>query len=356
MQTKRCVKGLELRNDAGSGWQPGMTLFNSNGDVAATSLGYDYAIRTTTFLRQKAVSQKFYEVPIADHVPVEVGQGAWMESITTNLQFESAGDFEQGVQGIHSGSPDVSEVEAGVTPKTYQIAYWAKGYKYNIMEVEKALASDNWDKVQAQHEALKRNWDLGLQKLAFLGSKYNPDFLGLLNLAEPTVNTTLLTKNISELAPDEFKSFVSALLAAYWANANGTVLPNRLLMPMDDFLGLMAPISAAFPINNPLEYMEMAFKKICGSDFKIQGIAYCQKAYNTGTVAGVGCTTVAGSQRYVLYRMDPEVVKMDIPVDFTMTNPGTANNFDWSGKAYGGYTGVQNLRPREVYYLEHHNS
>ena len=347
------IVGRELHND--SGWQPGMSLFkdgrrgfaNSNGDIDSSSLGYDYAIRTTTFLVQKATKQKFYEVAPADHMVVEVGKGAWMESITENLQYESAGDFEAGVQGIHSGSPDVAEVEVGITPKTWPIVYWAKGYKYNIMEVEKALQADNWDKVDGQHTALKRNWDLGVQKIAFLGSKSNPNILGLLTLDEPTVDTTLLTKNISELAPDEFKAFAAALLGAYWTNSNGTVLPNRLLIPMDDYLGLASPISSAFPVVSPLEYLENAFKKICGSDFKIQGLGYAQKSFNTGYIG------TYGAQVYVIYRLDPEVVTLDIPVDFTLTNPGTPNNFDWSGKAYGAYTGVRNKRPREILYLHH---
>lgn len=348
---KKLFKGQELRND--SGWKPGMSLMNSNGDVDVASLGFDYAIRTTTFLRQKSVKQKFYEVPIADFFTVEIGNGAWMETITQNLEFSSAGDFEQGIVNVNSGHNEVGEVEAGVAPKTFHIFSWTKGYKYNIMEVEKALASDNWDKVAGQTNALKKNWDLGLQRIAFLGSKFNTNILGLLTQTEVTLDTTLLTKNISELSSDEFINFVKALLSAYYVNSNYTQRqPNKFVIPMDDYLGLGIPLSSAYPLGETrLDYMLRVFKQLTNNPgFMIIPLAYSQKANN------IGATTAAGSQRYCLYNDDVEVVKMDIPIDFTLTNPGTANNFNWQGVAYGQATGVQATRPAEIYYLEHTNS
>lgn len=349
---KKLFKGQELMNEAPA-FTKGMSIFNSNGEVDVASLGFDYAIRTTTLLRQKSVKQKFYEVAIADFFTVEIGQGAWMETITQNLQFDSAGDFEQGIVNVNSGHSEVEEVESGVTPKTFHIFSWTKGYKYNIMEVEKALEADNWDKVAGQTAALKKNWDLGVQRIGFLGSKFNSNILGLLTQTEVTLDTLILDKNISDLAADEFIAFAKALLSAYFENSNYTQRqPNKLVMPMDDYLGLGIPLSSAFPLgDNRLDYLLKTFRQLTNNPkFEIIPLVYCQKAVNVGAV----CT--AGSQRYCLYNDDVEVVKMDIPVDFTLTNPNTADNFSWQGKAYGQATGVQVTRPAEMYYFEHHNS
>ena len=333
---------------APQGWTPGMTLINSNGDVDPTSFGYDYAIRTTSFLRTKSIAQKFYEVPPADFMTMEVGEGAWLENIVQNMEFSSAGDFESGVMNIGAGSADMAEVDVALSSKTYPIVTWGKGYRYSISELKKALAGNNWDVVKAKTDALKKNWDLGIQATAFLGSKSVAGVYGLLNLPDPTVDTsTTIKKNISDMAADEFATFVQTAIGLFYANSNSTVMPDTFVMPMDDYLGLSGPVSAAFPLVDKLSYLLKAFQQATGNPgFKIYGLAYAMKANN------IGRTTTLGSQRYTLYRNDPETVRMSIPAQFTLTSPGTADNFQWKGVGFGQYTGVQNYRPREIYYFD----
>jgi hypothetical protein len=329
------------------GWFPGITMLNSNGDIDTSTVGYDYVIRTTTFLRTKSIAQKFYEVPPADFMTIEVGEGAWLENITQNLEFNAAGDFESGIQNISGGKSEIAEVDVALSPKTYPIITWAKGYRYSLIELKKALAANNWDVVKAKTDALKKNWDLGVQAIAFLGSKSVAGVYGLINQPEPNVDTTTLDKNISAMDPDEFATFVQKILGLYYENSNSTVLPDTFVIPMDDYLGLSAPVSAAFPMVTKLEYLLNAFKASTGNpNFKIHGLAYAMKANN------IGKTTTLGSQRYTLYRNDPETVRMSIPAQFTLSAPGTADNYQWRGVAYGQYTGVQVYRPREIYYLD----
>jgi len=340
--------GKTVLNESPTGWIPGMTMLNSNGDVDPASFGYDYVIRTTTYLRTKSIQQKFYEVPPADFLTIEVGEGAWLEQITQNLEFNAAGDFESGVQNISGGKSEMAEVDVALSPKTYPIVTWGKGYRYSLAELKKALAANNWDVVKAKTDALKKNWDLGVQATAFLGSKSIAGVYGLINLPEPTIDTTTLTGNISAMDADVFAAFVQAVLGLYYANTNSTVLPDTFVIPMDDYLGLSAPVSVAFPMVTKMEYLLNAFKASTGNpNFKIYGLAYAMKANN------VGRTTTYGSQRYTLYRNDPETVRMSVPTQFTLTSPGTADNYQWRGVAYGQYTGVQNYRPREVYYFDH---
>lgn len=349
MKKFESLVGKTILNDSGApqGWMPGLTLTNSNGDVDTTSFGYDYAIRTTTWLRTKSIQQKFYEVPLTDFVTIEVGEGAWMENITQNLEFNAAGDFESGIQNVSGARAELATVDVAVSPKTYPIITWAKGYRYAIDELKKALASNNWDVVKAKTDALKKNWDLGIQKTVFLGSKSIASVHGLLNQSEPTIDTTTLTANISTLDADAFSLFVQTVIGLYFANANSTALPDTFIMPMDDMLGLASPVSSAYPMISKMEYLTKAFAAATGNpNFRILGSAYAMKTNN------VGYTTAAGSQRYVLYRNDPEVVRQSIPANFTLTTPGTSDNFQYKGVGYGQYTGVQCYRPREIYYLD----
>jgi hypothetical protein len=90
---------MKTTSGRGSGakvaWKPGMhmELMNSNGAVDPSTLGYEYTIQTTTQIRAEVVEQVFYEVPLADFVPMLVGTGAWMENIKTNLVYQAGGDF-----------------------------------------------------------------------------------------------------------------------------------------------------------------------------------------------------------------------------------------------------------------------
>lgn len=342
------LKGKEVRN---SGWIPGMSLQNANGDVDPSGLGYDYAIRTTTFIRAKVIQQKFYKVAPADFMTVEVGNGAWQEKITQNLQYDVAAGFETGIINVGKGDTELDIVDAGLTNKDSVILTWAKGYRWAIPELQKALASNNWDAVQAKVEALKRNWDLGIQDIAFLGSRSFSTVPGLLTDTAVTSDTTNIPKNIAAMSADEFQSLVAALLGAYFTNSNGTQMPNMFLMPMDDYLGMAAASSAGFPINSKLAYLLQAFKEITGNaGFQIKGLAYCQSTYNAGRSTALG---TSGLQRYVLYNNDADTLRLDIPVDFALSAPGTSDNFYWHGVGYGQFTGCTIFRPAEVLFFDH---
>ena len=329
-------------------WVPGMTLKNTNGAVSDQALGYQYATQTTTFIRASVIEQKFYEIPVAEFVPMEVGVGAFLEDIKTNIQYDLMGDFESGLQGTASGPTAVAQVSVGTSPKTAYVNTWAYGYQYNTIEVEKALASNNWNVIEGKMKALKKRWDLGIQKIAFLGllsSKTKTP--GLLSNADVVINTSVITALINGLSAADFATFVATIMGVYFSNSGSTVLPDTFLMPMSDYLGLTTPVSSAYPMNSKLEYLEKAFKIATQNpNFKIRGVAYCDQAQNAGYWAA------GGTNRYVLYRKDPETVKMDIPVPFILNPAATADNFNWNGVSLGQFTGAVIYRTPEVLYFD----
>lgn len=352
--TKSKIVGRELRNSAGAqapvAWKHGMSIRNSNGNIDPNTLGYQYATQTTTLIRARVVAQKFYEVPIADYMPVDVGEGAWMEDIKTNLTYDLAGPFEDGVQGLASGPAEIAQVDVGTSPKTAKIVTWAKGYTYAVPEVNKALASNNWDVIEGKMKALAKNWQLGLQQVGFLGLRTDvANVPGLLSSPEVTVNTSVITKNISSMSSTEFATLVATLLAAYVANAAYTVMPDTFLIPYDDFVGLSVPISAGFPVVTQLSYLLDMFKKqTMNEDFQIKPLAYGMMAKNAGY------WTANGTNRYVLYtRKDEEALKLDIPVDMVLNPAGTSNNWNWEGIGGGQFSGLIWYRPAQCIYFDH---
>lgn len=353
MRTPRQLIEQELKNSTPVPiqWTPGMTLLNANGAIDSATLGYQYTVQTTTLIRAETVSQKFYEIPFANYIPVIPGEAAWMETIKTNLVYQLGGNFEQGIVNTGSNEQKFAKVNVGTAPVTQTVALWAKGYDYSVFEVNKALALNNWDVVSGKLEALKTQWDLGIQKLSFLGLLQDQtNFPGLLSQPDVNINLTVITKNISSFSYTDFQTFVSAILAAYFLNSNNTVMPDHFAMPIDDYLGLAVYINPQFPMAGSMliDALENAFRKITGNAaFEVYGVLYAKMLTNAGYWA------TNGTQRYCLYRKDPKSVRMDLPQDFILAPAVPVGPVTFEGLGYGQFTGVKSFRPAEMLYFDH---
>ncbi len=337
----------DLKN-GGIAWQPSLEkdwqMRNSNGAIDSSTLGVQYTIQTTTLIRQRVVEQVFYEIAPAEHMPVVIGEGAYMENIETNIEYQSAGDFESGFQST-AEETRITNVDANIAPINAVIKTWVGGYQYTDLAVEKALRSNNWNPIEAKMRANKKRWDLGVQKIAFLGSYSDTRVPGLLTNSGVTINTGVIPQNISAMSSSQFSTFVAGVMAAYFTNSNDTVLPDTFAIPYQDWLGLVVPVSSQFPNISMIDYLKAAFVAATGNaNFKIYPCAYCDKANNTA---------FNNTNRYVLYRNNEETMRMDIPLPFVLRAPMSADNFRWNGVALGQLTGLVIYRVPEVIYFDH---
>lgn len=333
----------------------GLSLLNANGDVNSVGMGYQIAIDTLTYIKKQVTTQKFYQVAPADYIPVAVGDGAFAANILTNLEFNNADDFETG--NIRSGESGgrLAGADASVASKTVKVVNWAKQIGYTIFDIEQALMANNWDPIMAKERARKKNWDLGIQLIAFLGSRSDPAVTGLLNNPNCTINTTRITKAISSMTAAEMTTFVAGLIADYFTATNSTQMPTTFVIPYTDFLGLQVLTPAVMPGGDAgiamtkLDYLLRAFKGATQNpNFEIKPLSYCDAANNL-TRINVG----TGKQCYILFNKDPESLRMDIPVDYTTTQPNSTNNFQFQNVGYGQYTGVGVYRNLEVLYFQY---
>lgn len=323
----------------------GYRLLNANGDIAGDALAYQYATDRMTFIRSKSVEQSFYETNPADYFDVIPGEGAFAQNIITNISIKTAGGFRQGKIGTANNNTSLAVANAAITPKYTYVQNWALAIEYSIFDVNQASFTGNWDPVEAKHRARKKDWDLGIQNVAFLGDIDDlTNFPGIFTQPEVNSNLSVLTAKISSLSAADFATFVAAIVGAYQANCAYTVMPNTFIIPQDDFVGLATPVSSAYPMISKLEYLEKAFKAVCGAGFKILPSAYGIASKNT--VAGVN------KSRYVLYHRDIDTLFMELPVDYQTTSVGTLNNFNFQDVAYGQYSGVTVLKPLEILYFD----
>lgn len=325
----------------------GMPLYNSAGDIDMTSAGYRYIIDTLSFIRSRIIEQKFYEIDVADYIPVDVGEAAWSDQIVQNEEYYTGGGFFDG--DVEVGGSRIASVNAALNPISMPVRTWRKKTGWTIAEIAQAANAANWDPVEAKIKSLKKNWDLGIQQLAFMGRPNDPVMTGFLNNPAVTINATFLGGPIRLMTAANFATFVAGLMNLYYANTNGVTLPDTFVIPTSDYLGLVTPVSSAYPMISMITYLLDAFKKITQNEnFKILPLTYASLDYNTAM--GIG------KNRYVLYRNDPEVLSMAIPVDFTMLEARTLNSFDWEQLAYGQYSGVLINREREVLYIDNDSS
>ena len=325
-------------------FKAGMTLFNANGDVDVTSFGFQQAMDRLTYIRKETVEQKFYEVAPADYIPVSVGEGAFSQSMLTNLTFMAGGDFEQGWINEGVGNDRLAVAGASVAPVTIKIKNWAKSVGYTIFEIEQALRANSWDYVEALHRARKKEWDLGVQMVAFIGSLSDPNITGLYTLGNVNSDVSTITKTISSMSTSEFSTFVSLVLESYRSNCARTAYPTHFIIPEDDWNGLTAPLNTTYPTVSKLEYLKKAFGEAGLGEMKLLPSAYGMPTYNT--------SRSVNKHRYVMYRYDVDSLRLDIPVDFTPTQPNTWNNFQFQDVAYGQLGGVNSYRPLECEYFD----
>jgi hypothetical protein len=295
----------------------GLRLMNANGDIAASSLAYQYATDRLSYIRSKIVEQTFYDLVPSDFFDVIPGEGAFSENIITNVSIKTAGGFRQGKIGVAGHNSKLAIADAAITPIYTHVANWALGVEYSIFDVNQAAFSGNWDIVEAKHRSRKKDWDLGIQEVAFLGDLDDLDnFPGLYTQPEVNSDTDTINESISGMTADEFSAMVAAIVGSFLNNCNQTVFPNTFLIPQDDWAGLAAPVSTSYPMISKLAYLQQAFDAIVPKGkVTIRPCAYGMAAYNKA--AGVN------KARYVLYRRDIDTLFMEIPVDFQTTQVGT---------------------------------
>lgn len=322
-------------------------FMNSNGAIDPSSAGMQYITDSLSFIRSKVIEQKFYEIPIADFMPVDVGEAAWGSEVIQNLTFQSGGDFYAGDVNANPSAGRTPEVNAYLQPIRMPTQLWGKGTSWTLLEIKQAAMMNNWDAIKSKVDSLKKDWVLGIQKQAFLGHPTIPTQTGLLTNPNVTINTALIPEPLCKMTVTELRSFIKSILGAYWNNSNNTAMPDTFLMPTYDYLGLadfVGDTTVVNPLITKIEVLIKMFREMTDNpNFKIRHTAYNQATRNSKFI---------NKDRYVLYRNDPETLKMSIPIDFTLLEAGTGDYWNWQQKAYGQYAGVLITRHPEVLYLD----
>lgn len=309
-----------------------------------TNAGYDVDITTLTGIRTRISEQKFYTVKVSDFMPVILGENTMMDEQKVFLEDLLGEDFESGIIDATGNAPKKSQADSQLRDKTFYRHFWSRERQHNILQLQQASKLNNWSLIESKEKSMKKAWDLGIQKVAFMGLESDTRVKGLLNQTDVNSNTTVITKAIKSMNATEFATFLGGAVPAYFTNSGSTAYPDTFVLPTDDFLGLGSAIDEGYGNKSRLTRMKEAFAETTlNPDFKIMPVAYASKAQSGLSV-----------DRYVLYRRnDADSLYMDIPLDYTTTAMDTLDGFNYNAVAYGQFSGCNVIRPQEVLYFDY---
>lgn len=315
-----------------------------NNAVAADTLGFEQLISTQTEIVAGVIETKYYTLlgqSLSDFVPFDVGRGAYSTNIFQYTSAYVGSPFEAGLVQPSSGLGINAKSNIQIDGISVKNNYWRMDYEVSHEIIEMGKVNEQaFSIIEENEKARKKVYDLGMQKIVFLG--LDADSKGLLNQSNVTINTSLMPKQFSAMSTAEMQAFASGALAAYLANNNSTALPNRMCMATSDFMSLQTPYSASYPTDlYKIDVLEQAFKKAGCADFKIVHSTYNEKADSTGA-----------KERVVLYNKDADSIKVYIPKPYTPHALYPMNGIDFVSVAEAQFSGVVALRPLEMLYID----
>lgn len=315
------------------------------------ALGYEVSITTLTQISKKISEQKFYEIAPAQYLPIRVGEGTWASNIEVFRTYDVSDIFESGIINTGANNTRMSVADAAVDALNIKVNNWASQCAWSVPDLEMAAKSGNWDLVSSKERSRKRKWDLGIQKVAFIGAAgqngSTGSCLGLFNQPSVTTNTTLITQTLSSMGSSNLATFQQNAVQTFRANCNYTAYPTHLIIPENDYNGLAAQSSPSFPIKSTLALLEEGFQIITRNEkFKILPNFYASYAnVASGTLPSAFSTGI-----YTFLNYDEESVVMYVPLPYTNTLANSVDNFMFQNAGYGQFTGVLALRPQELLY------
>lgn len=322
-------------------------LFRVNNAVAfanPANFGLEKTLSTLTQIVAGVQRQKFYTVDgaLTDYVPMEMGTGAYGQGLFQYTVAQVGDQFETGIVQPGNGINKDANVDIVVDGISIKNNFWRMKYQATKELVEMARANAvNFSYIEEQERARLKTYQLGIQKVTFLGTNDGLN-KGLLNLDGVTVNTSLMPADFGTMTVAQLNNFASTAVATFWANTNSTAFPNTLLIPTQALGGLATFISSTYPVGETRkEFLERAFKAAgAPQDFKILHTAY-------NNTAGTN-----GAPRYVLYNRDADVLKMYLPKPYTPYPLYPTGSLDMISDAEAQFTGVWAKRPAEILYMD----
>jgi hypothetical protein len=268
---------------------------------AQQALGF--LVNQASFIEQEVYRQQFPEIQYPGLVPVDNSAPDWVKSITF-FSLSQAGQADW----FHHMATDMRVADIQRSRNEVGVEMAGIGYYYTLEEIQQAILL-NVALTSERGSAAVRAYEEFTENIAFVGST-DKDWTGLINNASVTRvdapigagvggDTEWTTKTGDEIVKD-----INDALTAVYTGSNTVEMANTVLLPVDRFTLLS---TKRLDVNLPMTIMEWVqrfnvYTQQTGQPLVIRAVRRLSTAGNGGTM------------RMVVYRRDPSIVKMHIPM------------------------------------------
>lgn len=270
---------------------------------------------------------------------MDYAQGGWNDYITVLRNYSNAeGDIDSWTRGLDADNARRGQVGVKLESVPVKLHNLNKMVSYSLFELKQAAETGIWNIVTEKERARKIDYDISVQKVLLAGDENHK---GLLNQPDVNVNTTVLTKKISAMSSTEFKTFLATVFAEYFKATGFTAMPNRLLLPVSDFMGLGVAVDEQYPVFTTMfQRLTDVFRQVTGdASAEILPLVYCEPEFNNG------------NYKYVLYRKDFDSLRAYNPYQYNVVQGASVDGINYQNTAYSRLSDVFVNRPKEMLYM-----
>lgn len=270
---------------------------------AQQALGF--VVGQATHIETTVYEEQYPEIQYPDLVPVDTSAAEWAKSVTyySNSKVGQAGWFHHRAKDVHLADVERTKHEVGI--EMADIGYdWSLEEVGQAMMVGQPLTAD-------KASAARRAYEEFMDEIALRGDA-DKGFFGLINY--PGITAALVpadggtggdevswaTKTVDQILRD-----FNAAITGQWTDSNTVELANTVLLPVETMAMLatrrLGEGDGAMTILDFLSTKNIATFQT-GQALTIRGVRGLE-------VAGVG-----GTGRMVVYRRDPAVLKLHVPM------------------------------------------
>lgn len=263
--------------------------------------GLEFLVKQQAYIEPQVWETRYPEVTYQDFVPVDRAAPPWTRTIT----FYST-DFAGRPKWIAGGADDIPLVGVNRTKYESEVHMAAIGYDYSIDEIGTARqAGIQLDADRAR--AARRSYELYMDDVAYIGDTTKA-LKGLLNATTPgradvadgaSTNPEWSTKTADEILLD-----VNNAITGIWVTTKQIGMADTVLLPPDQYSLIATKRLSDTSDRTILDWIEQnnIYTKITGQKLMIRA---------NRRLAGLGS---GSTDRMVVYRRSPEVVKMHMPM------------------------------------------
>lgn len=254
-----------------------------------------FLLNQATHIEAEVEKVEYPEVQYADLIPVDFSAPEWTRTVTyfSTDRVGKADWFSAKAKDVNLADVDRRKQET-----TVEMA--AIGYGYDLEELSQAQALGiplTADKAEAAKEA----YEFFVDEVALRGDN-DKGFHGLLDY--PGITAIMSAKTLDAMTPDEVLAMVNGALLGVWVDTGKVGLPNTVLLPPEGYAKIATTRLDAHATTTVLDWL-------------LEKNLYTQRTRQPLEIVPVLGLETAGqneSGRMVVYRKDPKVLKMHIPM------------------------------------------